>query len=528
MDLSEWGVKLSERMAFTDEKEHIAADRSENTQSFTIVLESASAENEYHDTPLPFAGSRYRAEKEAVPEKIRQMRRLYDYSWGPVSLKARNFVRQGRFMEDYEDDYPWTGEFLCYFPTYHDLTIRQLRGYFSWRSHVRKGDFQPIAASAAYLYIYELLNGIGASCAEESLRKLKDFEKGFLDSGIGDRHIRPNLMRWMTELAVVRDLPPETAVQFADPALLRQDAALTVLKDPERYSDEEVFAALCTFGGKRLAGSPVISKAPERGRHLFCEVWRTTLSEMRDQGRDLFKRCFGAPRERLWIPLANAVFLWPKELPDRDYILDECRIYRCRGGIWRVESYDKTTFNRERFQSLMTGADQKLRRYLKTGRYLRERPEDAWAAPFIEAVMQADKKAALEAARPKITIDFSGLDRIRREALLTRDSLLTEEELAELEALPEIPAPLLPEEEKRPALPLSAVQIRILTALLQGGSAEEIVREEYLTPSLAADAVNEALFDEFADIVLLCEDDKLSLVEDYTEDLAQMLGGVNR
>ena len=46
-------------------------------------------------------------------------------------------------------------------------------------------------------------------------------------------------------------------------------------------------------------------------------------------------------------------------------------------------------------------------------------------------------------------------------------------------------------------------------------------------PSLVADAVNEALYDEIGDTVLNCEDDELALVEDYREDLWRMLGGKN-
>ena len=47
-----------------------------------------------------------------------------------------------------------------------------------------------------------------------------------------------------------------------------------------------------------------------------------------------------------------------------------------------------------------------------------------------------------------------------------------------------------------------------------------------MLPSLTADMINEALFDDIGDTVLICEDDKLSLVEDYRDDLALMLEGV--
>lgn len=74
---------------------------------------------------------------------------LYQYQDGSFEGKCRNFYRQGKFMEDYTDDEPWTGDIQRYFPTYHDLNIRQLRGYFTWRTGVRRGEFTPVAASMA-------------------------------------------------------------------------------------------------------------------------------------------------------------------------------------------------------------------------------------------------------------------------------------------------------------------------------------------------------------------------------------------
>ena len=53
---------------------------------------------------------------------------------------------------------------------------------------------------------------------------------------------------------------------------------------------------------------------------------------------------------------------------------------------------------------------------------------------MIKAAAEADRKAVIEASRPKITIDLSGLDQIRKDALSTQNSLLTEEE-AQAEAV---------------------------------------------------------------------------------------------
>ena len=141
---------------------------------------ASDAGGQYTEIRLPFAGAAGDKVKDNTPERIRQMRRLYEYGVETPEEKARNFCRQGKYMEDYEDDAP-PQPFFSYFPTYHDMNMKQLRGYFAWRTQIRKGERPPISGSAAYVYVYELLNGIGAASPEESIRKLKEFESWFPD-----------------------------------------------------------------------------------------------------------------------------------------------------------------------------------------------------------------------------------------------------------------------------------------------------------------------------------------------------------
>ena len=491
---------------------------------YTVVLASrlTTEESKYRDTALPFAGSAYRPTKENLPEQLREMKRLFEYGRESVEARAKNFYRQAVFMKDYEDDLPWTGSFMCYFPTYHDLTTRQLRGYFTWRTQLRRGIFQPIATSAAYIYLYELLNGVGADTPEDCLRKMKEFEVGYLDSGVGDPRMRANLRRWMLEYAVLYNLPQELARRAADPEVIEKDLALSVLQNPKERSHEEVFVALLAFGGKKLGDSPVLASDPEKGKRLFSEVWRAA-SSYQWQERDLFTLCFGDKRIRQWYPFSNAVYYEQARPKDRDYVLNGTRTYRCRNGVWHVEAYEKLSFDRTRFKGFLHETDARLRRYMKTGRYLRENPADEWALPYIDAVIEADKKALIEAARPKITIDLSGLAQIRKDAGVTRDSLLTEEEREDLEDSKEAAFTSTGEQAE---LPLEPVQLQILRALLSDRNASEIIRANRLMPSIIADSINEALFDVIGDTVLLCEDDRLILVDDYAEELEQYLGGI--
>ena len=485
------------------EQEHAPADSApDSTEAWTRdFFREADGTGRYASTALPH-----------IPQKIRDMMRLYEYQGESLEAKSRNFYRQGRFMEDYEDDASWTGEYRRYFTTYHDLHLPQLRGYFTWRTALRKGQFRPIASSLAYLYIYELLCGIGTSSPEDSLRKMREFEKGFLDSGIGDTFMRRNLHRWMLDYAVIHNVPVETARLYELPAIAERDLQLAVLKAPKDHSDEEIFAALCAFGGKKLPQSPVVADngktdngktenekrkngktengktdggktgGGEKGRHLFAALWRyltehygsgeeaaapagdtagkltaeteptspasaqARKNEMVSAGHPvesedpaIFTDCFGVRKKSPWNPLSNAIH-WEEDRPQEAlYVLNACRIYRCHAGEWEEEHYENPCFAKDLLQGLLHAADRGFRRYLRTGHYLRAKAEEAWAEPYIEAViaadLEADEKARIEAekkaALDRIRIDLSGLDKIRRDALITRDSLLTEEEKAE-------------------------------------------------------------------------------------------------
>ena len=427
------------------EQEHAPADSApDSTEAWTRdFFREADGTGRYASTALPH-----------IPQKIRDMMRLYEYQGESLEAKSRNFYRQGRFMEDYEDDASWTGEYRRYFTTYHDLHLPQLRGYFTWRTALRKGQFRPIASSLAYMYIYELLCGIGTSSPEDSLRKMREFEKGFLDSGIGDTFMRRNLHRWMLDYAVIHNVPVETARLYELPAVAERDLQLAVLKAPEDHSDEEIFASLCAFGGKKLPQSPVITANEEKGKHLFAALWRyltdrygagerttekaSSLPAEREDAA-IFTACFGVRKKSPWKPLSNALH-WEEDRPrEAVYVLNACRTYRCHEGEWEEERYENPYFAKDRLQGLLHAADRSFRRYLKTGHYLRAKAEEAWAEPWIEAVIAADReaqeKAQIEAERKaaldRIRIDLSGLEKIRQDSLITRDSLLTEEERGE-------------------------------------------------------------------------------------------------
>ena len=511
------------------------------------------------------------------------MIRLYEFGDGSPEHRARMFCRQGKFMEKYEDDFPWKGDFRRYFTTYHDLNIRQLRGYFTWRTGIRNGEYRPISTSLAYMYLYELLCGIGASSVDDVLQKMETFEENYVDAGISDPGMRKNIRRWMFEYAVLHGLPAERVRSYANPEALDFDHSLVILKNPENHSDEEIFHAMSRFTGQTIEKSAVLTRNRRKGIQLLVGIWRYLSEHFEDNGRDIFTVCFGTRKGYPWHPLSNAVYWEERELPDMDFEMDECRTFHLRDGKWQEERYGGLGLHLDWFHSLLRASDRILRRELRTGHYLRERMDEQWAVPYIEAALREMEAEEQRAAMPVIEIDYSGLKQIREDAAITRDSLLTDEEMEESRELetdvvqeihgreaetdvvqelhsrePEMPGGQemdsavkmdlssgeadadsgvkkirqSPGEADREAgenkeTGADSLYRRILLMLLDGQSINDVVRENHLMPAVVADAINEAFFDEIGDSVVECDGDAIRVVEDYREDMIQALGEIS-
>lgn len=547
---------------------------------FTVVLENTASEQvQYHDAPL-FSGqtlairppcddtralqtaalrdntnrmqkaaadqdpSKSPKAKKYVPEQIRRMRNLYQHGDGSFRQQRKNFYVQGKFMENYEDNAPWDGEIYEYWPSYYKLSLAQLRGYFTWRTELRKGNYRKHCDSFVLMYLSELVNEIGTTSAEESFLKIQDFEKNYIDAGLCSGYIQYNIQQWMFEFAVVNGLAPEIACRYADREMLERDAGIEILHNPKAYSDQEVFDALCIFAGEQTAKSKLIQLHGAEAISLFAAMWRLIQAQYRRNGKDIFRICFGRRGTHSWYPLNGTLYYEKQKREEVTYELNSSRFYRFKRGEWRECGYQMFYFDKRLLTGLLKETDRRLRLYLKTGHPLKERKEAAWAVPYIEAVIEADRQAKIKAARPKITIDFSGLDKIRQDALETQDSLLTEEEnpaAAVDNALCKNSDASMPPESAVPtepsstdirdstsipsgiSLPLDDMQIQLLQMLLRGEPVQELIAAQHGMPSVIADAINEALFDLIGDTVVECDGETITIIEDYREDIINIL-----
>ena len=101
--------------------------------------------------------------REPLPSPLLAARSLENGMPAYRQSRESIFVKQGKLLASYEDVYVYDRQVLRYFPTYQSLTDPELRGYFSWRTKLRRGNLQETSLSYAFLYIYELLNQIGVA-----------------------------------------------------------------------------------------------------------------------------------------------------------------------------------------------------------------------------------------------------------------------------------------------------------------------------------------------------------------------------
>ena len=271
---------------------------------------------------------------ERLPSLLRSARSLESGISGTWQSREALFVKQGKLLANYEDDYAYDGNVLRYYPTYQSLTDRELRAYFSWRTKLRRGEMRKTSLSFAFLYIYELINQIGVTDPMDGYRKLKEFQRRY---GELDRGILPHLNTWLTDYVVYYGLSPEL---LADSPQVAFDRSLAVLADIKNHSSAQIMEAVRALSPRWLERSKFYKASQQDMDAVIPRVLRR-VSEHCDARckRSMVEQYFG-PYTNSPARLFNAAVFFDR-LKDRicEYAVDEVRIYRCKNGVWSVQKY---------------------------------------------------------------------------------------------------------------------------------------------------------------------------------------------
>lgn len=483
-------------------------------------------DNIYTDEPIIFSASKM---DNYLPPKYREMREIAIkadyYSTTPASV----FYEQAKFMEDHEDDFDFAGQFIRSFPKYQDMNDRQLRGYFSWRTKLRKGDIQKTSLSFAYVYCYELLNGIGAKDALDGYNKLYSFCEAYsrLDVKFINYHTQ-----WLNDYIVYNDLDKALLDDVRDSYF---DECLGVISNPESVGDDELFTALDSLSSYHFNKSKAYKTAPEDMKRLTCGVFRALSDYYANNRKKTYaETVFGKVMSGPYIMFKAAVFYDRKKYTDYTYKVNDVLKYTCREGKWSCEQFFGSRTPNKELGILFKNIDNVMRKKLGVKPELKNVVENKLVTDLITAELESLENLRKKERLDSISIDLSKLDNIRNAADITRDKLIVEETDQDLlgENISPIPRASEPEKEEQKAeenraeafktvnnTVLSGNEFYLLHCLLTGAEYKDTLRKKGLMVSVLVDSINEALFDEFGDTVIDFNGDTPKVIEDYLEDL---------
>lgn len=409
----------------------------------------------YADEPILKTG---RQMQNFLPDQYRKMREISRWQDDPKGgagrwlSEAELFYRQGLLMADFEDDCPYNGTFKSYFPTYNAMSDRQLRGYFTWRAQVRRKKVEETSTPFAFLYLYELICGIGVDNPLDGFRKIKAFWESYraYEPGI-DRFARV----WLQDYAVFHGLDPkllsDSKTVLFDKALIelrraardieplptpatpatkrRKSSEPTLSLPPDEAREERLMAAINALSTYNLGNSRINHAHHRDLRHVACAVY-VRMARYYDTHRKsgIVASLFGEETAMPYTMFASAVFFAPERHKDCEYRLDPIHIYRCQNGFWECMRIHGSRQKSSKLGEMMRACDQRLRLALDPAHPLKEEKVPKYLAKIIDDEIVAWLSWDAAHQPVKIDIDLSQLGHIRNAAAQTREALLIDEE----------------------------------------------------------------------------------------------------
>ena len=427
-----------------------------------------------------------------TPPKYREMRKLVKSSPGfYASDAAQIFYEQGKFMEDYTDDYQYNGEFRSYYPTYQYMTDQQLRGYFSWRTRVRDGIIDKTSLSFVFVYIYELLMQIGVSSAEEGFYKIKNFWQIYKDI---DPKINHYIKLWLKDYVIYNGLEKHLLDDFSD---INFDHTILTLINCYSHSADEVFSALNSLSSYNLENSRFYKLYSDDVKHVVYNVF-AELTEYYNKKRknSICEKFFGKIITNQYVMFNSAVFYNHEMHKDSIYEINAVCKYICKNGKWTYERFFFFKDKNKHIGELLKTIDFIMRQEYDFKSTLKVDMIKKVYQDIIQKVIGDLLEEKKKKSVPKIKIDISKLQNIRKTALETQNKLIVEE--SEEITIPKAAA-------QADAANLSNIEYEFMKCLLYGKNYSDLVKSNGLMLSVLIDSINEKLFDMFCDTVLIFE-----------------------
>ncbi|MDR1397609.1 MAG: TerB N-terminal domain-containing protein [Desulfarculales bacterium] len=424
--------------------------------------------------------------------------------------EAEIFYAQGKFMEDFEDDFVYRGEFSKYFSTYQSMNDAQLRGYFSWRSQVRRGLVEKTLLSFAFVYIYELLNQIGVNSPDEGYHRLKDFWLTYRDM---DAKINGYVKLWLQDYVVYNNLDKSL---LNDCSRAHADSGILSLFNYKSHSAQEVFVQLNSLSSYNLQKSKFFKHYPDDVENVVYRVFSTLSDNFRQSRRGFGPKLFGRICITPYHMFQSAVFYHRATRKKFSYEINDLYRYRYQNGRWSCERLFCYGSKNTQIGELLRAIDFLMRRKYNFKSRLTAGKLPELFQDIIKQEIDGHMAGKRLAAAAAIEVDVSRLQDIRKAALNIQNRLTVEETEA-------MNGPAAAQADREDPAGLNDLQYQFLHCLLYGGEYDDLLRARGLLPSVLIDAINENLLAVFDDTVIIYENDRPAVLADYEDALKKMV-----
>ena len=461
------------------------------------------------------------------------------------------FYRQAKFMEGFSDDYEGDAKFSMHYPYYQQMGYEQLRTYFSWRKKVRLGDIQPTSVSYAFLYVYELLIGVGADNTMDGLEKLVAIWDKFLKFGPALSNYLP---QWFKDYHIYYKLP-HSFTDFVKKHSLHKYYPEMFLFHTDVDNSLEVWNCI---SGYSVTGSKFYKSGNEE---LMRDCFKYVLGGIRDLCESLGISCeevftYRYSRHGNWRPFKEALFYpWHRQRDRKVNMFGQER-YQCKNNRWTALLPIYYSDQNRLVGNILKKMEACLRHTAKFKYHLKAEPTRFYRSSgtpieFDGTIEKAVADFHSDLSRTVVIVDHENLARIRDEARGTQDKLLVPEEGTKLnpdlgDAEPKDAQGLLFEAEKpSPSVPIlpppsSAVELKdgwaalknaltttqrkALSIALHGGlGVKAFADENGIMLEVLADGINEKAADHIGDSILEIGDGA-TVYEEYREYIVEMVG----
>ena len=277
------------------------------------------------------------------------------------------FYRQAKYLENFEDNYEIKNVHRSSYHmfgvdyTYSNFSFTDFRTYFSWRTKIRKDEFELIDWEYEQIYINELLNQIGCKDENDVIEKLIDFWKGYRQCTLKIDSVMPNIIK---EFYITNGFKiPYTEIMKKFPIEIKTQAK--DLKDVNKgiYIDKIDF--LNEISTYKIAKSKLLeTKYGYLLNQCIEKVFTKLNSKFKEEDIILSEMLmYKHETEHWWNPLRNYNIFHEKK-PIGPIIIEGIEKYECLNGMWNKTIYSEDRKYRNTIGYILKTMECYIREYL--------------------------------------------------------------------------------------------------------------------------------------------------------------------